>query len=223
MTTRLCTSNNCERPVQSRGMCTTHYSNWYRENAKQSRQCDWCGETFTTARTDTRFCGMSCGGKYANSLSMESEGWQQHLASIAKSTALVRRTLPRSWFGSIISGGAWVSGPCLYCHSPFTAKGGGRYCSDRCRQRAKETRRYQLRGKFAVTDSERYAIYKRDHNTCQLCMNPVDTMLDYTHPMSATLDHIIPQSWQLIPDHSERNLRMAHRVCNSRRGNRAAA
>ena len=75
MTSRLCTSNNCERPVQSRGMCTTHYSNWYRENSKRTRECAWCGESFTTARTDTKFCGMSCGGKYANSIARTSEGW----------------------------------------------------------------------------------------------------------------------------------------------------
>jgi hypothetical protein len=33
-----------------------------------------------------------------------------------------------------------------------------------------------------------------------------------------SLDHIEPQSWALIPDHSPANLRLAHRWCNSVRG-----
>jgi hypothetical protein len=35
---------------------------------------------------------------------------------------------------------------------------------------------------------------------------------------AASLDHIIPQSMQLIPDHSPSNLRLVHRWCNSARG-----
>jgi 5-methylcytosine-specific restriction endonuclease McrA len=51
----------------------------------------------------------------------------------------------------------------------------------------------------------------------------VDITLHYFHPLSATLDHIIPQSHMLIPDHSDRNLRLAHRSCNSARGDRLEA
>jgi len=38
--------------------------------------------------------------------------------------------------------------------------------------------------------------------------------------MSATLDHLVPQSLAITPDHSANNLRIAHRRCNSARGNR---
>ena len=36
--------------------------------------------------------------------------------------------------------------------------------------------------------------------------------------MAATLDHIECRAWALIPDDTPRNLRLAHRLCNSTRG-----
>lgn len=83
---------------------------------------------------------------------------------------------------------------------------------------AKVKRRYDTLGEFKVTDTVRHSIYKRDKHTCKLCHKPVDLSLHYNDPMSATLDHIVPQSWTLIPDHSVKNLRTAHRRCNSVRG-----
>lgn len=62
------------------------------------------------------------------------------------------------------------------------------------------------------------AIYERDGWTCQLCMEPVDPALPPGDVWSATLDHIVPQSHMLIPDHSDDNLRLAHLWCNSVRG-----
>lgn len=67
----------------------------------------------------------------------------------------------------------------------------------------------------------RLRVYARDKGVCRLCGQPVDLSLPYRHPLAATVDHIECQSWALIPDHSADNLRLAHRSCNSRRGNRA--
>lgn len=66
----------------------------------------------------------------------------------------------------------------------------------------------------------RKLIYQRDNFVCQICHRPVDLSLPHNHPLQATLDHIECQSWALIPDNSQRNLRLAHRACNSRRGAR---
>lgn len=60
-------------------------------------------------------------------------------------------------------------------------------------------------------------VYERDEWLCQLCRMPVDRDLDPNDRMAATLDHIECRSWSLIPDHSAKNLRLAHRACNSRR------
>lgn len=74
-----------------------------------------------------------------------------------------------------------------------------------------------------ITRAERRAIYERDGWVCQLCMGEVDPDLAPTHRMAATLDHIEPRSATLVPDHSPSNLRLAHRACNSKRGNRVVA
>lgn len=66
--------------------------------------------------------------------------------------------------------------------------------------------------------TERLAIYERDGWVCQLCTGPVDREAPATSDWAPSLDHIEPRSFALIPDHSARNLRTAHRWCNSARG-----
>lgn len=109
----------------------------------------------------------------------------------------------------------WFEGPCLWCRERFTSnQPGARYCTSACQSSAGKYRR----GRFLVPLGVRTAIYERDHWTCQLCMEVVDRTLGPSDPWGATLDHIIPRSWQLVPDDSPRNLRLAHRWCNSVRG-----
>lgn len=73
-----------------------------------------------------------------------------------------------------------------------------------------------------ISDADRRAVYERDGWECQICHEPVDRTLDPQDRMAATLDHVVPRSMTLFPDDSPTNLRLAHRSCNSRRGNRAA-
>lgn len=105
----------------------------------------------------------------------------------------------------------WVQGDCAYCGETFTRKGmASGYCSKRCRRKDKKAK--------WITTTRRMALYARDEWTCQLCFEPVDRDADPLSDWSPTLDHIVPQSHALIPDHSDENLRTAHRWCNSVRG-----
>jgi 5-methylcytosine-specific restriction endonuclease McrA len=116
------------------------------------------------------------------------------------------------------SGGnrVFVSGGCAWCAETFTAAGGV-YCSDKCKASASFKRRSGGKS-FTVSPRVRAAIYERDSWTCQLCAYPVDGTLSHRDNWSASLDHIIPQSHMLIPDHSPSNLRLVHKMCNSLRG-----
>lgn len=76
--------------------------------------------------------------------------------------------------------------------------------------------------KVSVSREVRLAIYERDGWVCHLCKREVEPTLHPNHTFAATLDHIEPRSLTLFPDDSPANLRLAHRSCNSRRGNRAA-
>lgn len=201
--------------VIGRQLCPTHYSTWHRnENGRtrteHSKECDRCGTQFQTTTKRTVYCSLVCAQRAR-------AGW---------TTDTVRYHRPKVWLGCTLpprQGNALVAGQCAYCPTYFVGTSGAKYCSERCTTNASWKRRYDRRGEFKVTDKLRLAIYERDNFTCQLCNEPVDTTLHYQDTMSATLDHIIPQSHMLIPDHSEKNLRLAHRLCNSIRGDRVQA
>lgn len=109
-----------------------------------------------------------------------------------------------------------VAGPCANCGVSFVGVGKqARYCSESCTKRAANRRKTERSGGFVVSDARRWAIYARDQHTCQLCFKPVDITLSSYDRWSATLDHIECQSWVLVPDHSDSNLRLAHRYCNA--------
>ena len=54
-------------------------------------------------------------------------------------------------------------------------------------------------------------------DVCGICGLPVDKNLPYPHPMSATVDHIIPVSLGGHPSDIN-NLQLAHFRCNTQKG-----
>lgn len=63
------------------------------------------------------------------------------------------------------------------------------------------------------------AAQKAMRHPCWLCGHSINPSLDARHPLSFTLDHLVPLSrgGSLL---DPANARSAHRRCNSRRGNR---
>lgn len=57
---------------------------------------------------------------------------------------------------------------------------------------------------------------------CALCGQPVDKKIKYPHPMSATVDHIIPVSKGGHPSDLD-NLQLAHFCCNRQKSDRILA
>ena len=56
-------------------------------------------------------------------------------------------------------------------------------------------------------------------NVCGICGKPVDMSLKYPHPMSKTIDHIIPISKGGHPSDLD-NLQLAHWTCNRRKSDK---
>lgn len=112
----------------------------------------------------------------------------------------------------------FVAGGCSWCGTYFVGAGAAAsYCSDKCKTQA--TFRKRSSGKtFKISPKKRLEVYDRDGWTCQLCKNAVNPNEHYLSDFAPSLDHIIPQSLQLVPDHSPGNLRLVHRWCNSSRG-----
>lgn len=118
-----------------------------------------------------------------------------------------------------LNGSFFVYGSCGWCGESFLALAGSwetrsLYCSRKCQRTSSKLRR----GRFEIPSADRLAIYERDGWVCQLCEEPVDPDLGSSDLWAATLDHIVPQSHQLVPDHSPGNLQLAHRWCNSVKG-----
>lgn len=126
-----------------------------------------------------------------------------------------QRMIDKAAAGSDGGKRVFVAGPCRWCAEVVV--GTGFYCSDKCKKSAAFKRR-SSGASFQVSPRMRKELYERDSWTCQLCWHPVDSELHYRDNWAASLDHIIPQSQQLIPDHSPSNLRLVHRMCNSMRG-----
>lgn len=61
-------------------------------------------------------------------------------------------------------------------------------------------------------------IFERDGWVCGICDLTVDPTLDYPHPLSRSLDHILPLSRG--GTHTRANVQLAHLQCNVRKGDR---
>jgi 5-methylcytosine-specific restriction endonuclease McrA len=71
-------------------------------------------------------------------------------------------------------------------------------------------------GNGAPEKFTRTEIGERDGWICGICGEPVDRTLRFPDKMSPSLDHVIPLS--LGGEHSPANSRIAHWICNVRRG-----
>lgn len=67
-------------------------------------------------------------------------------------------------------------------------------------------------GNRAAYEAARQKILKTQ-TVCGICGKPVDLSLKYPHPLSATIDHIVPVSKGGHPSDIN-NLQLAHRCCN---------
>lgn len=219
MTDRTCDTTGCDRKRHARGLCASCYAKQYKAKhyTTDPHECAHCGVTFKRYSISRSEC---CSNECAQRLRF---GWPKPSASvelvhIPRATPVATVPPKRSrWFGC----------RCATCGEAFIAEGFHSTCSERCgqtfRRRKKRdhcARRKLAQGRFAVAHSIRMSIYERDGWTCQICGGRTSTTYRHDDPWSPTLDHIIPQSTQALPDHSPGNLRLVHALCNSLRGDR---
>lgn len=217
VTDRTCAEPDCDGVIRARGLCSTHYN--ARHPSPNRRRavmatCVQCGveiRKIADSRRVKRFCSYACRSIFLYGVN--------HKALVHLPNA-IRPEKTRCHAGLIDltpdRPRVWCSGPCAWCGQQFTIVGQvtARYCSRKC-QRSSSKARY---GQFVIPDGVRTSIYERDDWICQLCREPVDPDLGPSDPWGATLDHIECRSWALVPDDSPSNLRLAHRWCNSVRG-----
>lgn len=114
---------------------------------------------------------------------------------------------------------------CVICNKEFKTKRPGKQTDSRkCSMILKNMRRAdqhhvrKTREKRAfVKRVNRLSIYKRDGWICQLCHKKVDPLLGHPHPLSASIDHILPLANG--GTHEPRNVQLAHLICNCKKSN----
>lgn len=67
-----CKEPDCQRKIQARGLCSTHYSYWHRANTLYKLTCQHCDKPFVHGRKDKATCSPECHQDYTRS----TEGWQ---------------------------------------------------------------------------------------------------------------------------------------------------
>lgn len=120
----------------------------------------------------------------------------------------------------------FIAGVCLRCGDAFVMDrqqfdNGNRYCSKQCSKRASHDRRRARKRGAYVEDVRRAEVFARDNYTCHICGKPLAMGETAPHPKSPTIDHLWPLA--LGGTHEPSNVRAAHFLCNSRRGDRVEA
>lgn len=220
--TKTCTQDGCDRALRARGLCGTHYNQAHHPNrhAKKMAPCAFCGvEVMKTSggnKARRHVCSDEC---RANLVRRDNLGARLERSQVV-GPVQPRRVKPYpTWIQELPQANRmFVNGQCVWCGDHFTSEVWGRStpplcCSAVCAKR----RQWANKGQTSnwIVPRRRREIYERDNWTCQLCNGPVDKTLHYSHDWAASLDHIVPRSRQLVPDHSNGNLRLAHRWCNA--------
>ena len=227
MAHRTCTIDGCNKPHRAKGLCASHYNAQMPKGIRHPRLTLTCAVCGVEVQGKTRpagsrrtVCSNEC--RYALRFGYRREDKPRPKRELVGPLPHVRTcTAPTRRVASTARG--FVGITCRWCGTAFVhdLRITGlvpTWCSKRCQRKGAIAKRDSLRGRFNISRRDRLAIYERDAWTCQLCHEPVDPTLHWSDNMAASLDHIECQSWSLIPDHSPSNLRTAHRLCNSIRG-----
>lgn len=83
------------------------------------------------------------------------------------------------------------------------------------RRKFREENGFWPQQSVTISAGVRREVYERDGWVCQICNVPILRDYEPNSRLAPSLDHIVPQSSQVVPDHSAANLRMVHMVCNT--------
>lgn len=191
------------------------------------RTCTGCGDPISPAargdRNPRKWCTQSC-RTWGYAHPGELRVWMRTGRTCDRCGVSIDHRLPAARFCSDVCSSwarrgtpAFTSLICSECQASFIPKNRLQLrCSTACGRKVKvriasQRRRALKRG----VGSERFSsveVFDRDGWRCGLCQKRVDRRLAWPHPMSASLDHLVPLSEG--GDHTRANTQLAHLFCN---------
>jgi 5-methylcytosine-specific restriction endonuclease McrA len=223
---RTCTLPGCSKPHRARGLCSTHYNQQNtapeKRHRKQLVSCAWCqAECVKYVGQERKYGGLFCSLACRDAKrACDAHERKLPVGPVSGVYCRVPDSHP-SRRAEVAPPRIWVAGHCHECETPFVANLLiTRFCSRRCSKRH-HRRRAKVAGGYIVAASVRAFVYTRDRWTCWLCHQPIMRGMKAPHPLSPSVDHVLPRSRG--GGHEVWNLRAAHFQCNSLRGNRSPA
>lgn len=193
----------------------------YRQSAKVLATCVICGgEWMADCKTKSRpvkYCSRTCraAGTYRPRSTPVPRTHPSRSTRVPKTHESRRRKDPRPRF---------MVGRCPNCGDWFVAdrlafsSHADRTCSAHCTRMLGKARRRAVEREAFVADVNRQGIFDRDGWICQLCMEPIRRDVAAPHPLSASIDHVLPLARG--GTHQPSNVQAAHLLCNSIKSDR---
>lgn len=211
-TTRTCSIDGCTKPVIARGWCTAHWTRWKRHGdplaggvsrnpAPDSCTVDGC--------TNPHFARGMCATHWRRARADADPQWhedqkQQRRQWHARDPERIAEYRRRSRALHYDATNARIA--------KWRQENPDRVMLHNWQRRRRE---YGL-PENTVDVVHPGIVWERDGGICQICRRPIDPDLPVSHPMSATVDHIVPVS-DAASEHSYANTQLAHFDCNRRK------
>lgn len=177
--------------------------------------CSTCGKTFLPRKKQNVFCGLACRKEHTRQKNKKLCLECGKAFVSRKNVYCSKKCVNASFSRKIVDQGT----RCVHCGKSFSSlKFNAAFCSDACRISAnRKLRHYRSRGACGEDKISIVALADRDGWGCRLCGKKIDNSLDSNDAMAATIDHIIPLTKG--GEHAWSNVQLAHRSCNSSKGN----
>lgn len=228
-----CSVDECEKKVLARGWCSPHYRLWMRTGSTETtrftkKECSvgscpevvkarsWCAAHYarwqksgTVGSADTRKwkAPVVDGSKLCGDCA--------HWKPLADYNANSHKTGPKSMCRECerARNAAWREANPTYWQEWQKAN------PQETRDIANRRRAKKVSGEYEKIDRD--TVFERDNFECHICTEPIDMDAKFPHPLSPTLDHVIPLNKG--GGHLYSNLAAAHFRCNVIKGDRLPA
>lgn len=218
----------------NRKYCSRKCSSLSRGKPLYSKVCEYCGSDYTTARKEQKYCLRDCYAKSQRTLigtirkciicgteyepiRKKQQCCSQECQKVATNEAIIKG----------LENEARVCGSCGVEFIPTRIN--QEYCKKTCREKSFYqknqdyflNRRYIRRANPVNRVGQEVSIdelYEKAKGLCGICGKVIDKSIKHPHPLSLSLDHILPISRGGL--HTIDNVQVAHMSCNSKKGNR---